>query len=364
MLIYSENAFAGVPPDSPIGNFGNLTTLVEAEKMVVNLKIKLPDSSTLPEGYSLQAVLIKPIGEETRETFSDRMFRPEMLNLYYSNNPVNGSMFVSEHPEWIIITESYSLGSNSTRPYTENREIPPEVTVGWFFGYPGYMRGGTILVYQFEEEMAYQLYSTFLTQEEMLVITKSLIENKSIIKTTTTTRTTTTTKINSTTLTNTTISSLDFASAVQHANNDAFKVVITWGNENTIVLNDSDPRFEELLLHLNYPTETKSYLKKFLNGVSVPSSYNVSIPSPWDYELTFELGDGSSVLFIHESDNIWFDTDQRLYQASFTSVLTTFLNNLTEEKESVSQSTEIIYSTAIIMVIAIIVTAVILRKRR
>lgn len=49
----------GAPLLSPIGEFGTVTNLDGANKMVVNLRIKLPDSSTLPEGYSLQALLVK-----------------------------------------------------------------------------------------------------------------------------------------------------------------------------------------------------------------------------------------------------------------------------------------------------------------
>lgn len=365
-LSYTENAFAGAPSDSPIGNFGTLTTLGEAEQMVVNLKIKLPDSSTLPEGYSLQAVLVKPIGEVTRETFSNRTFRPEMLHLYFSDKPVNGSMFTSDHPEWIIITESYSLGSNSTRAYTENQEIPEDTTVGWFFGYPGYMRGSTLLVYQFEEEMVYQIYSVFLTQEEMLAISKSLLlENESIIDTTTITNTTRTV---STVTTTTTMSVNDFSTAVEQVNHNSLRVVVLdSGSEQKVVMNNTDPRFENLLQHLNNSSLMKTIPKTttIVEGNRTTTVTTVTIPYPWGYVLTFELKDGSTIWFNCATENIWFETDQAIYQASFDPAFNTFLNNVTQEtKDTADLQPEVIYTTIVIAAIVIIASLLILRKRR
>jgi hypothetical protein len=160
---------------------GTYETLEEARKMVVNLKIKLPDPSILPEGFELRAVEVEPIGPLMPETFSGRMFRPERIHLYYSDKPFNESIMVSGYTNYLLITETYSLGSNSTRPYTEGQEIPPDVNVGWFYGYPGYMVGSIIHVYQFEEEMAYRLYSLSLTQDEILAVTKSLLKDQGAV---------------------------------------------------------------------------------------------------------------------------------------------------------------------------------------
>ncbi len=158
-----------------------LENLEEVRELVVNLNIKLPDPSTLPEGYELRAVMVDPIGPEMPETFSGRMFRPEMIHLYYSDKPFNESIMVSGYTEYLLISENYCLGSNSTQPYTMGQDIPPDMTVGWFYGYPGFMKGNIILVYQFEKEMAYRLYSLSLTQEEMLAVAKSLLLDNDVL---------------------------------------------------------------------------------------------------------------------------------------------------------------------------------------
>lgn len=190
LLLTAIFAFAGAPGHSAIGEFGTFTGLDGARDLTVNLWIKTPDPSTLPIGYRLQAVLVEPIGSETLETFTGKKFRPETAHLYYSDKPVNSSMIVEEYPEWIIITENYSLGSNSTQAYTLNQQIPPDMTVGWFYGYPGYMRGGTLHVYQFESHTAYRIYSTFLTKEQTLAIMRSLLRPPATTTTVTSTKTT------------------------------------------------------------------------------------------------------------------------------------------------------------------------------
>jgi hypothetical protein len=177
--VISTASSGGLTPNpSPIRDFGTVTTLDEAISTATNLKIKLPDPSTLPRGYTLQAVLVEPSGPEIPETFTRELFRPETIHLYYSDKPVDGSMIASEHPDWIVISESYSLGNNSTKPYTVNQTIPSDMTVGWFYGYPGYMRGGTLLVYQFNERTVYRVYSAYQTQEQVLAIAKSLLLTK------------------------------------------------------------------------------------------------------------------------------------------------------------------------------------------
>jgi len=174
LLLTTPLVFSGPPAPSPIGEFGTIINLDEARKMVVNLKIKLPDPLTLPKGYELQAVLVEPRGGPIRETYSDRIFQPETLHLYYSNASINGSMYSNEHPEWVVITESYALGSNSTRPYgTDNPETGYKV--GWFYGYPGYLKDSLMLVYQFEEEMAYRIYAPLLSQEQVIEISEPLL---------------------------------------------------------------------------------------------------------------------------------------------------------------------------------------------
>lgn len=142
--------------------------------MVVNLRIKLPDPSTLPEGYSLQAILVEPVGPLIPETYSGRKFRPEAIHLYYSKKPVNGSMYAGEHPEWIIVSEGYSLGSNSTEPYGQDNPLTG-YKVGWFLGYPSYMRDKLVMSYQFEGNMGYTIYAAVLSQDQIFAMMKSLL---------------------------------------------------------------------------------------------------------------------------------------------------------------------------------------------
>lgn len=176
--IIIENSHKGLEPSmNSIGKFGTITTLDEARSEAVNLKIKLLDLSVFPKGYKLQATLMVPRGPEMPETFSGELFRPEMIHLYYSDKPIDENTIVSEHPELIVISQSYTLGSNSTKAYTVNQTVSSDTEVGWFYGYPGYMKGGLLLVYQFKEHHAYRIYSPSLTQEQILAIAEKLLSN-------------------------------------------------------------------------------------------------------------------------------------------------------------------------------------------
>lgn len=110
---------------------------------------------------------------------------------------------------------------------------------------------------------------------------------------------------------------------------DASKLVVSGFNKPAITISASDSRVSSIQKYLSEAVLKGMTLKTRTmveNGVT--STVSVTIPYPYGYFLTFELKDGSEIRFNCATDNIWFETDEAIYQATFSSDFHAFLDNL------------------------------------
>src|SRR3989304_7853354 len=109
-----------------------------------------------------------------------------------------------------------------------------------------------------------------------------------------------------------------FASAVAMVNQDSSSVeVMEWTTGNKVTFTRGNPNFTEILRLLSTSTTKQITSESDIvveNGKTV--TVQRTIPYPMGFIMTFDLKDGSKVKFNVTSDNIWFETDEAIYQAS------------------------------------------------
>ncbi len=110
----------------------------------------------------------------------------------------------------------------------------------------------------------------------------------------------------------------EFALTVAKVNQDSTSVEITeWTTGKKSALTTHNPDFTKILQFLSAST-TKQVTSKSATVVENGKTVTVprTIPYPMGFIMTFDLKDGSKVKFNVTSDNIWFETDEAIYQAS------------------------------------------------
>ncbi len=109
-----------------------------------------------------------------------------------------------------------------------------------------------------------------------------------------------------------------FASAVAMVNRDSISAEVTeWTTGNKVTFTRDNPNFTEILRLLGASTTEQVTSESAIvveNGKTV--TVQRTIPYPMGFIITFDLKDGSKVKFNVTSDNIWFETDEAIYQAS------------------------------------------------
>jgi hypothetical protein len=110
----------------------------------------------------------------------------------------------------------------------------------------------------------------------------------------------------------------EFAAFVAKANQYSTSVeIMEWTTGKKTVLTKDSQDFTEILRLLKAST-TKQVTNKSANMVENGKTVTVqrTIPYPMGFIMTFDLKDGSKIKFNVTSDNIWFETDEAIYQAS------------------------------------------------
>jgi hypothetical protein len=98
-----------------------------------------------------------------------------------------------------------------------------------------------------------------------------------------------------------------------------------------INLSASDQSMQKVQHYLKDSSLKSTLLKKRTtveNGVTRTSE--VTIPYAYGYILTFGMEDGSEVWFNCSEDTVWFETEEAIYQSSFSSEFSSFLDELLE----------------------------------
>jgi hypothetical protein len=92
----------------------------------------------------------------------------------------------------------------------------------------------------------------------------------------------------------------------------------------------SDLSMQEVQRYLKDPVLGSTTLKTQTiveNGVT--KTIQVTIPYAYGYILTFGMEDGSEIWFNCSGDTVWFETQEAIYQASFSSDFCVLLERLT-----------------------------------
>lgn len=169
----------GLSPRIPFAAFNFVRTLSEAQQQATLVHIKMPQTSRLPAGYHLVGAVPEPIGPLMTDPGSGRSFRPQQVTLYYWNQSItdlNMNIHDFYNQGGIIIEQTYAFGVNSTDVYLSGVKqvpqgsLPPDLTIGWFDGYPGIWHHGYAHVFQFDKDMSYVVKGTSLTKEQALAI--------------------------------------------------------------------------------------------------------------------------------------------------------------------------------------------------
>lgn len=121
-----------------------------------------------------------------------------------------------------------------------------------------------------------------------------------------------------------------FSEAVEKVSLDSVRVEIRdVVSGKSIVVDRGDPRFEEVLGYLKTsPLKKITHKTKTIVEENQTATVSVTIPYPWGRVLYFELKDGSKIWFNCATENVWFETDQAIYQASFDPVFRAFLDEI------------------------------------
>jgi len=124
-----------------------------------------------------------------------------------------------------------------------------------------------------------------------------------------------------------------FYAAVGKASQDSVSAKIEWSAKgNEVSIKSDDPRFVELLGFLENSTLKRITSKTVItteNGTT--TTIQRTIPYAWGYIITFSLEDSSSVKFNCSIDSIWFETDQAIYETSFSNEFKSFLDMLIQQ---------------------------------
>lgn len=121
----------------------------------------------------------------------------------------------------------------------------------------------------------------------------------------------------------------NFSEAVT-AIQDAPELMISHYDSPEINLASSDQSMQEVQRYLKDSILKSTTLKTQTiveNGVT--KTIQVTIPYAYGYILTFGMEDGSEVWFNCSGDTVWFDADDAIYQSSFSSEFSAFLERLT-----------------------------------
>jgi hypothetical protein len=152
--------------------------------------------------------------------------------------------------------------------------------------------------------------------------------------------------------------------------------ILEYSANQSLVLNNSDPKFEVLLQHLNNSSLLRTMLKtRTVVEGNRTTTTSVTVPYSWGIILTFELDDGSTLRFNCAQDDIWFETEQAIYQASFDPAFNIFLNIVLQESletssidekssEKVRSQVDIIYLAIGLIVITILTVAILIQRRK
>jgi hypothetical protein len=126
-------------------------------------------------------------------------------------------------------------------------------------------------------------------------------------------------------------SNISFSAAVVRIQ-DALTLKISFHDLHEINLSASDLNMQNIRQYLKESVLKNTTLKMRTiveNGVT--TTVEVTIPYAYGYFLTFELEDGNKLWFNCAGEEIWYETDDAIYQASCSADFGAFLGELMEQ---------------------------------
>lgn len=135
-----------------------------------------------------------------------------------------------------------------------------------------------------------------------------------------------------------------------------------------VTIDKNDTRFKEIIQYLNNSKVNAVTLKTgVVTRGNLTTTTSVTVLYSLGNYLTFMLWNGSTVHFTYEHENIWFETDQAIYQMSFDPAFKVFLNTIittTSETITTDETNIHVYTWAVGATVTTIVLAVILVLKR
>jgi len=124
--------------------------------------------------------------------------------------------------------------------------------------------------------------------------------------------------------------SLTVSEAVGKATSDSVRLEMEeLASGKGLVIDRDDPEFGEILHYLNDASTMRVVAKTtVVNNQTV----SVTVPYPYGVFLTFKLNDGSEVRFDSTSSELWYESDEAVYEASVDPGLYDMLNQLLQFK--------------------------------
>ncbi len=121
----------------------------------------------------------------------------------------------------------------------------------------------------------------------------------------------------------------DYFSAVLLLESDAIRVDIHFSEPiNMVIIEREDPRFSEIIQHLkNCISGSVTQKIKVIVENGVTKTVQLTIPYAWGHFLDFELQDGAVMRF-NVSDEVWFETEETIYNAIYKPDFKDFLNTI------------------------------------
>jgi hypothetical protein len=107
-------------------------------------------------------------------------------------------------------------------------------------------------------------------------------------------------------------------------------VEIQWElSSNKFTLKNDDPKYAQLLDFISSSSIERTIYKQKPTVInSTPTTIHITVDHPYGYITRFKLKDSSTLRFDCAQENMWFQTEDAIYQASMSQEFYKFLTEL------------------------------------
>ena len=124
--------------------------------------------------------------------------------------------------------------------------------------------------------------------------------------------------------------SADFATSIARVRQEGVSVEIQWElSSNKFTLKNDDPKYAQLLDFISSSSIERTIYKQKPTVInSTPTTIHITVDHPYGYITRFKLKDSSTLRFDCAQENMWFQTEDAIYQASMSQEFYKFLTEL------------------------------------